>query len=355
MNRFSKLLCALLIALTPQIINAQDGVIREIQQQAEKKIDEDTSHHSGWRQGGLISIGIGQGASSNWAAGAERSSFSLSASANLFANFREGRFMWRNTLDLGYALVNTSSLGNRKTDDKIDFFSKLGTELNDHFSIGGVANLRTQFTRGYDYNYLGKGLQRVNSSFMAPAYAILAPGVDWHPTPFFSIFFSPIGARFVITSRNTRSYYFGDGVIPDSLLNPGQSPYEVPLSVLYGVDPERRVRTEVGGFASINLFKEVFKNVTYKSRLDLYSNYLSSTRFNMIGPNQVEVVKTSPSPEKVDVFWSNLLVMKVNQFLNVSYSFDLIYDDDVRQFGPSGTSPATQMRSQLTVGVSVKL
>ena len=94
--------------------------------------------------------------------------------------------------------------------------------------------------------------------------------------------------------------------------------------------------------------------MVYKSRLDLYSNYLKSSRFTVTGPNQVQTTKTDASPEKVDVFWSNLIALKVNSFLNVTYNFDLIYDDDVRQFGDNQTSAATQFRSLLAVGFSVK-
>jgi hypothetical protein len=56
----------------------------------------------------------------------------------------------------------------------------------------------------------------------------------------------------------------------------------------------------------------------------------------------------------VDVYWTNAIVMKVNKFLNVTYNFDLIYDDDVRQFGPNKTSAGTQIRSLLGVGFSAK-
>jgi hypothetical protein len=44
----------------------------------------------------------------------------------------------------------------------------------------------------------------------------------------------------------------------------------------------------------------------------------------------------------------------VNSWLNVTYQFDLIYDDDVRQFGPNKNSAAAQMRSLLGVGFAAK-
>jgi hypothetical protein len=122
---------------------------------------------------------------------------------------------------------------------------------------------------------------------------------------------------------------------------------------LYGVDPKRKVRAEVGGFASINFGKEIFKNIHYKSRMDLYANYLATERFTATGPGQLDIEKNAPKPQNVDVFWTNLIVMKVNKFLNVTYNFDLIYDDDVRQFGDDKSSAAAQLRSLLAVGFSL--
>lgn len=324
---------------------AQDPALSEIKKESERKLAIDTS--SGWRKGGVISLNIGQGSSHNWAAGAEKFSFSTASTVSLFANKRSGKVYWNNNLDLGYAIVNTHSVGSRKTDDKIDFFSKAGRDISSTFSIAGVVNLRSQFTNGYDYDYLAKGLRRRTSSFFSPAYLIIAPGVDWHPKEYFSIFLSPVSVRMVIVANDPKSYYYTEGAIPTG-------GFEVPLSVLYGVDPQRKIRTELGGFLSANFNKEVVKNISYKSRLDLYSNYLKSSRFTVTGPDQVQTFKTDQAPEKIDIFWSNLIAMKVNRFLNVTYSFDLIYDDDVRQFGPNRSSAAAQLRSLLAVGFSVK-
>lgn len=324
---------------------AQDPTIKEIQKEVERKLERDTV--SGWRKGGVISLNIGQGSSHNWAAGAEKFSFSTASAVSVFVNRTEGKYYWNNMLDLGYAIVNTHSQGSRKTDDRIDFYTKAGRDISNTVSLAGVVNFRTQFTKGYSYDYLVKGQRRVTSLFLAPAYLIVAPGIDWHPRAYFSLFFSPVSLRMVIVANDPKSYYYPGGVIPTG-------GFEVPLSVLYGVDPESKVRTEVGGFLSANFNKEVVKNVSYKSRLDLYSNYLQSSRFVVTGPDQIDESKIASSPEKIDIFWSNLIAMKVNKFLIVTYNFDLIYDDDVRQFGPNRTSAGTQLRSLLAVGFSVK-
>jgi hypothetical protein len=326
-------------------IMAQDPTVKEIQKESERKAQKDTI--SGWKKGGVISVNVGQGSSHNWAAGAEKFSFSTASSISVFANKASGKFYWNNALDLGYAIVNAHSVGSRKTDDKIDFFSKAGRDISTTVSIAEVINFRSQFSRGYNYDYLAKGQRRATSSFLAPAYLIIAPGIDWHPKEYFSLFFSPVSVRMVIVANDPKSYYYPRGIIPTG-------GFEVPLSVLYGVDPQRKIRTELGGFLSAKFNKELIKNVIYKSRLDLYSNYLKSSRFIVTGPDEVQTTKIDSSPEKIDIFWSNLIAMKINKFLMVTYNIDLIYDDDVRQFGPNNSSPATQFRSLLAVGFSVK-
>jgi hypothetical protein len=120
------------------------------------------------------------------------------------------------------------------------------------------------------------------------------------------------------------------------------------------VDPARQVRAELGAFASINFNKELFKNFTYKSRLDLYSNFLKTYAFTVTGPDELLITEKRAKPQNIDVIWNNVINMKVNKFLNVTYNFDLIYDDDVRQFGPNKTSPGTQIRSLLAVGFLAK-
>ncbi|WP_158624853.1 DUF3078 domain-containing protein [Gynurincola endophyticus] len=322
---------------------AQDPM-KDVQKTSQKEVKVDTTQ--GWKTGGMFSVNIGQGGSKNWAAGAEKFSFSTAAYLSVFANYVQGRFSWNNSLDLGYAMVNTTSQGVRKTDDKIDFFSKAGHALSEKISLSGVVNFRSQFTPGYDYNYRGAGVRRQTSGFLAPAYLTIAPGIDWHPTSYFSVFISPVSSRTVIVARDTKAYHYPGGVIPPE----DGGGFETPLAVNYGVNPARKVRPEFGGFASINFNKEILKNVQFKSRIDLYSNYLSTERYTVTAPDQITITKVDAKPKNIDVFWTNGLVMKVNKYLNVTYNLDIIYDDDVRQFGPNGNAAGTQIRTLLGVG-----
>ncbi len=50
--------------------------------------------------------------------------------------------------------------------------------------------------------------------------------------------------------------------------------------------------------------------MTYKGRLDLFSNYLHN-------------------PQNIDVSWETLIVLKVNKFISATVNTHLLYDDDI--------------------------
>jgi hypothetical protein len=328
------------MAMSSTMILAQDPTIKNIQSTAQTKTAEDTSHKSGWKKGGVFSLNLAQGSSSNWAAGSEKFSFATSAVLNVFANKKSGKWSWDNSLNLSYAVVNTTSLGVRKNDDKIDFLTKAGYALGPKLDVSFVGAFRSQFTDGFEYDYFGKGLKHRISGLFAPAYVTAAPGITWKPTSYFNVFISPIAGRWVIVSNDPYSFVSPTGVLPTGEV-------EVPLAKLYGVDPRQKVKIELGAFISANFNKDIAKNVNYASRLDLYSNYLKTKRAGDVGDGKAR-------PQNIDVYWTNTLTMKVNKWLNVTYQLDVIYDDDVRQFGDKKTSAGTQVRSLLGVGFSAK-
>ena len=303
-----KRLFFLLSILISSASYAQDKTVQEMKSTAEKKLEEDTTHKEGWKKGIKVNLGLAQGNTSNWAAGAEKSSFTINSYVNLFANLKRGDNEWTNNLDLYYALINTTSQGTRKNDDRIDYFTKYSHKIKPKMGFGVVGNFRTQFSDGFDYEKTPK--EKI-SGFFAPAYLTIAPGFDWTPTKWFSVFVSPISGRWTYVNDDN-------------------------LTGRYNVDPGKNLRTEMGGYLTANFQKDIAKNVNFKSRFDLYSNYLEN-------------------PQNVDVFWTNILTLKVNNFLNVTYNFDLIYDDDVKIFGPNGDAPRTQIKSLLSVNFTTKL
>jgi hypothetical protein len=144
---------------------------------------------NGWRLGGLYNLTVNQGALSNWSAGGDNSSISISTTLSTYALYKQGKHAWDNTLDMAYGLVNTTSLGTRKSDDLIDLLSKYGYDLGKRYALAGLFNFRSQFSKGY--SYLDENTKVLTSDFAAPAYMLFSLGMDQKVIPDLSVFLSP--------------------------------------------------------------------------------------------------------------------------------------------------------------------
>jgi hypothetical protein len=100
---------------------------------------------------------------------------------------------------------------------------------------------------------------------------------------------------------------------------------------------------EFGGYLKFTFKKEILKNVTYETKLELFSNYLKD-------------------PQNIDVIWDNIINMKVNSFINASITTNMIYDHDIpvpvnrliNGVYTPGTGPRLQFKEVLAVGVAYK-
>jgi len=309
-NNFMKPFIFLLFMLaTNPGIFAQDGTIKNLKKESEKNIkkdDIDTTIQT-WKKGGLFNLNINQGSLSNWSAGGEKFSFSLNAFLNVFAFYKKNKNSWDNSLDLAYGIVNTTSLGNRKSSDRIDFTSKYGYALSKHLNAAALFNARSQFANGYAYtkSFTGTDSALLTSKTLMPAYLLLSVGVDYKPAYNFSLFFSPATARWVIVGNDL-------------------------LAPLYGVPFGKNARQEFGAFASANYLQKLGANMTFKSKMDLFSNYKSN-------------------PQNIDIFWTNVLAAKITKYINFTLNFDMIYDDDTQNVNPA-KGPAPQILQLMGIG-----
>lgn len=288
---------------------AQDGTVKDLKKESEKSIKKDPNDTTvkTWKTGGLFNLNINQGSLSNWAAGGDKFSFSLNAYLNLYAFYKKNKHSWDNSLDLAYGLVNTTSLGSRKASDRIDFLSKYGYAISKKWNASALLNLRTQFAEGLAYSKTAAGVDTSSriSNFFAPAYMLLSLGFDYKPVNDFSLFISPITARYVF--------------VTDDL-----------LAAQYGLDPGKNVKSEFGAFLSANYMKKIGAKFTYKTRLDGFSNYLKT-------------------PQNIDVFWSNVLTAAITKHINFSFNLDMIYDDDTKNVNPA-KGPAPQWLQLMGIG-----
>lgn len=289
----------------------QDETIKDLQTDASKTIQKDPNDTipAKWKTGGIFSLNLAQGSLSNWAAGGDKFSLSINTFIHGYAYYKMGRHSWDNNLDFYLGYINTTSLGTRKNDDRVEYLSKYGYALTPKLNLSGLFDIRTQFFKGYTYP--DANTKQYVSAFFAPAYIILSPGLDYRPTKNLSIFVSPATARWII--------------VKDTL-----------LSTLYGVPAGEKTDFQFGAYASINYLANLGKVVTYTGKLDLFSNYRHH-------------------PQNVDLYMTNLFAAKLSNVLSATYSLTLIYDDDVRLFGPAHNAPRMQLQSLFGAGLLVKL
>ena len=290
---------------------AQDPTVKKLQAEANKSIakPEDDTVKRTWRRGGLYTLAVGQGSLSNWASGGDNFSITITTILNLFSFYQKAEHSWDNVLDVNLGYLKTTSLGGRKNDDRLDYLSKYGFALSPKFDLTGLFNFRSQFFRGYTYD---NDIKTISSAFLSPAYILLGAGVNYKPTENLSIFLSPITSRWII-------------VKDDTLAAKGA----------YGVDSSKHSINELGAFTTISYRKNFNKVVAYIGRLDLYSNY-------------------KHKPKNIDVYMTNTLSVKLGKIISLTWSVDMIYDDDVRLFGKNRSSPALQLKSIVGFGLQVK-
>lgn len=267
-----------------------------------------------WEVKGLLSLNFTQISLTNWVAGGRSSSAGVGI-FNLTAKYTKDNWLWENNLDLGYGLIKEQNRQTVKSDDKIDFTSKLGLKQSEKLYYTLLFNYKTQFAKGYKY----PNTTDVISDFMAPGYFTLALGLDYKPKKDLSIFFSPATARLTVVSN-------------ENLSNQGA----------FGVDPGKKTRMEVGAILKMDLKTEIMKNVTLNNKVELFSNYLDK-------------------PQNVDINWDLMLNMKVNDYLSANLITNLIYDDDIKvpidknEDGViEGSGPRIQFKEMLGIGLNIK-
>ena len=266
------------------------------------------------------SINFNQVALSNWAAGGENS-MSGAAFLSLFANYAKDRLSWDNQLDLAYGLLKSGDAKVRKNEDKIDLNSKVGYKVsaNSKFYYTFLFNFKSQFANGYDYKN-DTLLKYPISKFLAPGYLLYSIGIDYKPDDAFSLYLSPLTGRTIIVN--------------DDMLSQAGA---------FGVDPGKKSLTQLGAYLRAMYKKDVFTNVNFQTKLELFSNYLDN-------------------PQNIAVNHEILIAMKVNKFITANIGTQMIYDDiipvtvikETSGVKEAKTGPRLQFKEVFGIGLSYK-
>jgi hypothetical protein len=274
-----------------------------------------------WKTTGKASLNFNENYFSNWAAGGENA-YGTVGQFEMDANYKNDKVIWTNHINmrLGYSVLGSSKL--LKTADQIEWFSTYKNQLNKKWLFTVLGSFKTQFAKGFDYKV---DSSTAISGFLAPMTLDIGPGLQYTANKYLSINLSPASARLIYVNSQRLADAGSFGLKPAVTDSSGRV-----------LSPAKKYTLGLGIRVFITLDYPVAKNVNLNSRLSLYSDFFHN-------------------PQNIDVDWQVVLDMKVNNWLNVDISTQLLYDDDVMITDSNGkTGPRVQFKQLLLLGIGYK-
>lgn len=238
---------------------------------------------SNWTKNGTFTLLFNQASFSNWIAGGENA-VSGTVSINYDFNYKKGDWAWDNKIITKYGISNISGTGSRKTDDQFEFNSLVSKKASNNWSYSFFANVRSQFTTGYDYSSPEK---KATSEFFAPGYITTGPGIIYKKSDHFNINIAPATAKATFVSDDYS----------------GQYGTEIGETSLY----------QLGFYTSIYYKATLMDNVTVENIFNAYANYLEE-------------------PQNIDLNYQINFVMQINKYLSTNLNLHMIIDDNASRY-----------------------
>ena len=276
----------------------------------------ETSRDTSWTKGIGVGLDFAQLFQLNPKQGAGQNRLGLGGALTLFANYKKGRTVWDNlgswqfsVQRIGSGVVaqgSTEKIPFEKVIDELRFGSNLGfrTTEKSKFYWAFDWSFLSQITTTYEGNVL-KQLPDASSiplsKFLAPATTSFSAGISYKPTPNFSLFYSPISARFIIVAD--------DGVASRGVHG---NPVEGEPNADGFYTTFQNVDSQLGSILKGTYGKKFAGDrLVYISTLILYSNYLRN-------------------PQNIDIDWTNELGLVLWKNLQLTLNLNVFYDDDIR-------------------------
>ena len=237
----------------------------------------DTTFRMGWTPKGSVAVNLSQISFDNWTQGGENS-LSFSSIGNFGAFYRSQEWFLANRLKLAYG--RSKSSGNYYTTDnelRLEnvLIRNFGWKINPYFSN----EVRTGLANGYDYKVSPE--QQI-AAFFDPGYITQSLGFIYAKKSFNT----RLGLGLQETFTNKFNFYTDDAKT---------------------LEVEKfKIETGIESVSEANY--EFMTNMSYTGRLRLFS------RFNTLGV--------------WDLNWDNIITAKINDYLNVNFNFNFIYQQD---------------------------
>ncbi len=306
---FTALLISIIFLVAPPVLSQEaieisrllegdsDISVRDMSDVNSKVVVSDTLR--GWQFDWVSDLSGSQASYDNWSQGGVNT-ISVTASTVFNAKFRKGQFAYALGTNLKYGKARIEDEGTRKTNDRIAINNKISYLFEDErWSAFGNINFSTQFDQGYNYS---TDPPTVISRFFAPAYFTQIAGISFQPEDYFT-------AEAGMAMKQT--------IVSDT-----------DLSTRYGLEPGESFRFEPGYSLAMNFEKKIVSNVRLISTVETFTNLQRHV-------------------DNTDVHFSNEVVGKINDYLNMSFQFVMVYDSDF--------SRELQIKQVLSAGFSYSI
>lgn len=291
---------------------------------------------SNWSKRNQLGFDISEVAFVNWSPGGT-SSISGLFKGEFGRTYSKGNHKWVNELIVKYGLNKQDGTELRKTDDALLLNSTYGfrKDSTSNWFYSAKYNFSTQFTNGYNYPNRDIAISKP----FAPAYIFLGAGAEnSNKKRNRTFYFSPITLK---TTLVLDQYLANQGAFGVKKAVYATDPLNPDAKIL--IEEGQKVKAEFGILFTGYMKTEIYKNVFYENRLNLYTDYLH--RFG-----------------NVDVDYDTRLDLVVNAYVKANIGVHLVYDDDIKTkkevIDPTTGSksqvndgPRTQLRQVLGVGL----
>lgn len=288
---------------------------------AQEAEEEEEKVENGWHKEGAISLMFNQAAFNNSWTGGGTTNYATNLKFNYDFNYRYNKLTVDNRVVADYGLTkNRGEEYNRKTNDRIELNSIVGTKVTDtNWYYSFFLNFKTQFTDGYDYKKDDNDVlvRTRKTDFFSPAYLQFGPGMLWKKSDNFKVNVSPFAARITFVDKD----FTRVGNDPNAIAEFNDKKY-------FGVEANESTNFELGASVSGYAKFDLVKNVNVENILALYSDYLEK-------------------PQNINIDYTLNINMKINSFMSANFTFQAIYEENaVSSF---------QIREAIGVGLNYAL
>ena len=270
-----------------------------------------------WDYGGNGNLGFTQTYLNNWKAGGT-SAFAFLIVMRGYANYSNNKLKWENNGEIRNGWIRQGGDLNQtqKNDDKLELISRLGFVAFKKWYYSTEIDFQSQFFNGYNY----PDKTTLISAYMSPAKTMFKLGFDYKPNPKFSLFLSPLTAKYVFV-RDTAQVD----------------------QTKYGVQADKRSYWEPGINTDIRYKVDFNPRISIETKYKMFINYLDPFK-------------------KLDINWENNFVAQLTDRISMTLNLYLLYDSNVTfptgKFGGDGLEiykPKLQTKELTTIGFSYKI